>query len=152
MTSLMVSRREAIVAGGFDALLITGEDIDFQLRLAKDHAVVFVPEVLTRYRLHADNTRIDPLMAQQVIGPILRAHRRWATQMQLPELVSAAADGMRTNRRTNATAAYRQAGQARRCGRIRDSARYLVMSLRIDPRVTLKVALRTAWDDLRRAG
>ena len=152
MTSLMVSRREAIIAGGFDAMLVTGEDIDFQLRLARDHAMVFIPEVLTRYRLHADNTKIDPLMAQQVIGPILREHRRCATQMELAELASAAADGMRSNRRTNATAAYRRAEQAYTCGEIRESGRYLVMSLKIDPRVTLKAALRSARDRLGRAG
>jgi len=151
MTSLMVRRREAIMAGGFDAVLTTGEDIDFQLRLAKDHAMVFIPEVLTRYRLHSDNTKIDPLMAQQVIGPILRAHWRWATQMELPEVVSAATDGMRSNRRNNAVAAYRQAELARKDGRIRDSGRYLAMSLKIDPRVVLKVALRAGWNDLRRA-
>jgi glycosyltransferase involved in cell wall biosynthesis len=150
MTSLMVRRREAIIAGGFDALLITGEDIDFQLRLAKDHAMVFIPEVLTRYRLHSDNTKIDPLMAQQAIGPILRAHWSWATQRELPEVVLAAADGMRSNRRNNAAAAYRQAEQAWKDGRFRESSRYLVMSVKIDPRVALKVALRTRWNDLRR--
>ncbi len=146
MTSLMVRRREAIIAGGFDSLLITGEDIDFQLRLAKDHEVAFVPEVLTRYRLHDDNTSIDPMMAQQVIDPILQMHWSWATQMDRREWAEAAATGREANRRTNAMAAYRQAGQCRRAGDVRRAAHYLAMSLRISPLAAPKVLWRDTWD------
>ncbi len=150
MTSLMVRRRQAIIAGGFDTLMTVGEDIDFYLRLAKDHELTYVPEILTLYRLHAGNTNIDPRMSQKVIDPILRAHELWAVRDGWVEAATAAANGARANRRINALAASRRAAEAVRAGRLVEAGRLLGMSLRIHPRVAPEDSVRTAIKHFRR--
>jgi len=150
MTSLMVRRRQAIIAGGFDTLMTTGEDIDFYLRLAKDNELAYVPEILTLYRLHADNTRTDPWSSQKVIDPILRAHELWALQHGRMEAASAAATGARANRRINALAASHRAAEAARGGRLVEAGRLLGMSVRIHPRVAPEDSVRTVIKQFRR--
>ena len=151
MTSLMVRRQRAIIAGGFDTLMDVGEDVDFYLRLAKDHELVYVPEVLTLYRLHGDNTKTDALTSQRVINPILRSHQRWALEHGRAEAVTAAGKGARSNRRINALAAARGAAEARRAGQLKEAGRLLGMSLRIHPRVAPEDSLRSVINHLRRA-
>ena len=150
MTSLMVRRRQAIIAGGFDTLMTIGEDIDFYLRLAKDHGLTYVPEILTLYRLHTGNTNIDPRMSQKVIDPILRAHELWALKNGWMEAETAAANGARANRRINALAASRRAAEAMRAGRLVEAGRLLGMSLRIHPRVAPEDSVRTVIQKVRR--
>ena len=150
MTSLMVRRERAIIAGGFDTLMAIGEDIDFYLRLAKDHELVFVPETLTLYRLHAGNTAIDPRMSQRVIDPILRAHEQWARRNGWEEAATAAATGARSNRRMNALAASHRAAEAGRAGHLMEAGRLLGMSLRIHPRVAPEDSVRTLIKQIRR--
>ena len=149
MTSLMVRRERAIVAGGFDTLMTIGEDIDFYLRLAKDHELVYVPETLTLYRLHAGNTTIDPRMSQQVIDPILRAHEQWAIRHGWEEAAAAAAAGVRANRRINALAASRRAAEAGKAGDLVEAGKLLGMSLRIHPRVAPEDSVRALIKQIR---
>jgi glycosyltransferase involved in cell wall biosynthesis len=150
MTSLMVRRQRAVIAGGFDTLMTVGEDIDFYLRLAKDHELTYVPETLTRYRLHPENTDQDPMRSQKVIDPILHAHEAWAIRNGQMDAAAAAARGARANRRTNALAASHQAAEARRSGHLVESGRLLWMSLRIHPRVAPADSVRTIVKQIRR--
>ena len=55
-SAAMVTRRAYDEVGGFDVGL-TGhsEDWDFYFRVARRHAVGFVPEILVQYRLHSSN-------------------------------------------------------------------------------------------------
>jgi glycosyltransferase involved in cell wall biosynthesis len=54
--SAAIARRAAVLeAGGFDAAFDYVQDRDLCLRLAARWEVEYVPEVLIRYRLHADN-------------------------------------------------------------------------------------------------
>ena len=136
MTSLMVRRQPAVIAGGFDTLMRVGEDIDFVLRLAKDYDLVYVPEVLTLYRRHPANTKTSPLISQRVIDPILRAHQRWALEHGWTEAAEAAARGARSSRRINALgASHGTAVQAWKAGRLVEAGRQLGISLRIHPQV-----------------
>jgi glycosyltransferase involved in cell wall biosynthesis len=60
--------------GGFDPLLSTSADWDLYYRIAKDHPIGFVDEVLVRYRLHGAgmHTNVD-LMAQDMLRAFSRA-------------------------------------------------------------------------------
>lgn len=151
MTSLMVRRQRAVIAGGFDTLMTVGEDIDFYLRLAKDYELIYVPEVLTLYRVHAGNTKIDPWTSQKVIDPILRSHQQWALQNGWTEAARAAANGARSNRRINALAASHRAAEAGKAGHFVEAGRLLGLSLRIHPRVAPEDSVRTVIKQIRRA-
>jgi glycosyltransferase involved in cell wall biosynthesis len=144
MTSLMVRRQPALIAGGFDTLMTVGEDIDFVLRLAKDYDLVYVPEVLTLYRRHPANTKTSPLISQRVIDPILRAHQRWALEHGWTEAAEAAARGARSSRRINALGASHDAVEAWKAGRLVEAGRQLGISLRIHPQVAPEDFVRGA--------
>lgn len=67
LSTVMVRRPVLDALGGFNETprLKCGEDAEFYLRLARDHRVALVPDVLAGYRKHADNiSEQDALQAQ----------------------------------------------------------------------------------------
>jgi len=66
-SSTVLMRREAVVAaGGFPSQYTICADLDLFLRLARVHAVDYCPEVLGRWRMHANNDshRTDALIGE----------------------------------------------------------------------------------------
>lgn len=55
-SSLMFRRDTSLFVGGYDAQLVQMEDYDFILRLALHGEVAVVDEILTRYRVHPQQT------------------------------------------------------------------------------------------------
>jgi len=56
LCTLLVLRQIAVDAGGFNPLLITAQDLDFCIRVGSLGHLIFVPDVLYRYRQHQTNT------------------------------------------------------------------------------------------------
>ena len=56
LSSVMVRKSIIQELGGFNPLLPQGEDLDFVYRIARENGIRFVPDVLTEYRRHGDNT------------------------------------------------------------------------------------------------
>lgn len=57
-TSTVMVRRE-VLEGGFDTGLVAGEDWDLWLRIARDHPIVGIDDVLVRYAEHPDQASRD---------------------------------------------------------------------------------------------
>jgi len=53
--TLLVPRQIAVDAGGFNPLLTTAQDLDFCIRVGSLGELLFVPDVLYRYRRHQNN-------------------------------------------------------------------------------------------------
>jgi len=62
--------------GGYRAAFAHAEDYDLWLRIAKDHEIVNVPDLLGRYRLHANNTSHRNIRAQALSVAAARAASR----------------------------------------------------------------------------
>ena len=77
LSSIMVRRSVFWEVGGFDPALVTGEDVDFALRIAMQSEVVYLPEVLTYYRAHDSNTT-NTIAGIWDTYPVIQRHRRWA--------------------------------------------------------------------------
>ena len=58
-SSLLVPRRIALDLGGFDERLPPSEDWDFCCRVAAQHPIGYVPEVLVRYRQHGRGIHLN---------------------------------------------------------------------------------------------
>ena len=60
-TSTVIVRRDAFVGvGGFDDNLRALQDWDLWLRIAEKHEIAYLPDPLTRYRVHASSTSRSP--------------------------------------------------------------------------------------------
>ncbi len=57
--TIMVRRKAFENAGGFDAEMSVGEDLDFCYRVAREYKIGFLPEALVDYRAHSDNAHRD---------------------------------------------------------------------------------------------
>ena len=57
-TSTVMVRRD-VLGGAFDTGLVAGEDWDLWLRIAREHAIIGIDEVLVRYRQHAHQASRD---------------------------------------------------------------------------------------------
>jgi len=55
-TSVMVRKSLIEELSGFNPLLPLGEDLDFIFRIARESTICFLPDVLTEFRRHRDNT------------------------------------------------------------------------------------------------
>jgi len=144
MSTVMVRRSVFEATGGFDPVLTTGEDLDFILRVAQVSRLVFVSEPLVSYRRHGGNASGDPWTSQWDIDPILRKHRRWARRQGRPDLATAATEGLRSNRSSNARSAYDAARFARKEGAYGAALRSAAQSLVIEPTVGPMDVLRYA--------
>jgi glycosyltransferase involved in cell wall biosynthesis len=149
MSSVMVRKRPALIAGGFSTVLDTGEDFDFQLRMAKNFDTVFIPDALVIHRRHAQNTSITPWRASGDLDAILRAHRRWARRSGNTEVAAAAKEGMRKSHRNLARNSAHRALRAGGAGQAREMVRYAATSLCIDPRVLPRELLGAVIDKAR---
>jgi glycosyltransferase involved in cell wall biosynthesis len=145
MSTTMVRRSVLEAVGGFDPLLVTGQDIDFILRVAQASDLAFIPEVITYYRRHGGNASGDPWTAQWDVDPILRKHRRWARRQDRRDLESAATAGLRHIRFVNAHIAYDEARAARKEGDYGALTRSAVRSLAINPMVGPADVARSVW-------
>jgi glycosyltransferase involved in cell wall biosynthesis len=56
LSSVMARKRVIHELGGFNPLLPVAEDLDFVWRIAREHSIVFLSDILTEYRRHSSNT------------------------------------------------------------------------------------------------
>ncbi|MGD0441200.1 MAG: glycosyltransferase family A protein [Acidimicrobiales bacterium] len=56
LSSVVVRKSLIQELGGFNPLLLSGEDLDLVFRIARESKVSFLPDVLTEYRRHRGNT------------------------------------------------------------------------------------------------
>jgi len=61
--SVVFSREVALKLGKFQDTYSPGEDVEFWTRIADDHTVLVVPDVLLRYRIHARSQSTEHIMA-----------------------------------------------------------------------------------------
>ena len=69
-------KRVFLEAGGFDARLSGVDDWDFSIRAAARHAIVGVPQALTRVRTHLDNQGHDKTLMFRACRAVLRKNAR----------------------------------------------------------------------------
>jgi glycosyltransferase involved in cell wall biosynthesis len=134
LSSVMVRRSVFWEVGGFDPALVTGEDVDFALRIAMQSDVVFLPEVLTYYRAHDSNTT-NTVAGIWDTYPVIQRHRRWAERAGRFDLVQAADFGLHEIRHNASNLAFHNARDARRHGNLPEAARQLALSFLRDPRL-----------------
>jgi GT2 family glycosyltransferase len=130
---MMVRRSVFWEVGGFDPALVTGEDVDLALRIAMQRDVVFVPEVLTYYRVHDSNTT-NTVSELWDTYPLIQRHRRWAEHAGRSDLVEAADSGLHEIRHNASNFAFHNARDARRRGNLPEAARQMALSFLRDPR------------------
>ncbi|MGD0394365.1 MAG: glycosyltransferase [Acidimicrobiales bacterium] len=133
LSSMMVRRSVFWEVGGFDPALVTGEDVDLALRIAMQRDVVFVPEVLTYYRVHDSNTT-NTVSELWDTYPLIQRHRRWAEHAGRSDLVEAADSGLHEIRHNASNFAFHNARDARRRGNLPEAARQMALSFLRDPR------------------
>ncbi len=59
-STVLVRRNVFFAAGGFDVALRALQDWDLWLRIAAKHEIAYLPDPLTRYRVHASSTSRSP--------------------------------------------------------------------------------------------
>jgi glycosyltransferase involved in cell wall biosynthesis len=152
LVSVMTRRRVIQEAGGFDALLRSCEDLDLILRIAREHRLAFVPQVLVEHRRHGDATHAYTLSSGFETSDILRRHLCWAEAGGAGEDAAAVHDGLAGARRAHARVALARAWEAFRAG-----VRYALRSVSLDPlgvprSVMNRLGLSTPSSAVRAAG
>jgi glycosyltransferase involved in cell wall biosynthesis len=75
-SSVMVRKSVFQEVGGFNSVLPMGEDLDFIYKVAREYKLVFLPETLTEYRVHASNSWAGSAESSgEEIKVILAQHR-----------------------------------------------------------------------------
>jgi GT2 family glycosyltransferase len=112
--SSVVARRALIQeVGGFNSTLAIGEDLDLIFRIAREGTVGFLPQVLSEYRRHGNNTWLNATSGGREIKQILTQHL-WAAELQnRAEDAKAARTGLATSLTGRAAAAMFRASEAR---------------------------------------
>jgi glycosyltransferase involved in cell wall biosynthesis len=64
--SVMVRKSLIQELGGFNPLLPLGEDLDLVFRIARESKICFLPDVLTEFRRHGDNTWSEATTTREV--------------------------------------------------------------------------------------
>jgi glycosyltransferase involved in cell wall biosynthesis len=96
LSTIMVRRSTFHEVGGINPLLPIGEDLDFIMRVAREGRLQFVPEILTEYRLHANNTWAKSSASSGVeIKLILQQHQLIGQARDEAATLKAARSGVR---------------------------------------------------------
>lgn len=95
--TVMYRRAVLELAGGFDTTLVSCEDYDMYLRIARGHAVRSYDRVVAEYRRHAGAMSMDP--ARMLNGALGAFARQWRYIADNPDYVRAQREGIRCMRR-----------------------------------------------------
>jgi glycosyltransferase involved in cell wall biosynthesis len=79
-SSIMVRKSVFQEVGGFSSVLPMGEDLDFIYKVAREYKLVFIPETLTEYRLHANNSWAGSAESSSEEIKIMLAQHRMASE------------------------------------------------------------------------
>jgi len=146
LSSVMVRKRVVQELGGFNSLLALGEDVDFVWRVAAQCVIGFLPEVLTEYRRHGDNTWSSATTTREM-KLILNEHLLAARTSGSRELQKAAAIGLSNVMSGRAVFAMHRAREAQ------NARNYGLMFLRLaealvsSPRGTIRATSRSIRRD-----
>jgi len=147
LSSTMTRRSLIQEVGGFNSLLLVGEDVDLVLRIARETTLRFLPEVLAEYRRHGSNVWLDTTSGGRETKLILTQHL-WAAEARAKAEDLQALDlGMKTVMTGRAKAAMFRAGEARSRHDHVGLVVALGQSLLLAPRVTIRLVLRALRKD-----
>ena len=141
LTTLTIRKALFEEVGGFNPLLLLSEDLDLLYRVARESTLVFLPEVLTEYRRHEENT--SPLTSGgEERKLILQEHLLAAVKRGEVENVKAIRHGMSYVVTGRTERAIRRAHEARVRKNYLAMFLALGLALLLSPVATLKVSLR----------
>jgi GT2 family glycosyltransferase len=131
--------------GGFDDQIQHAEDFDLVSRLARHGRVITVPEVLARYRIHAESASASRFFTQRSMMHFLAARvraRDRGRDLTWDEFSKQHTPTFRERRGDLCAYCYRTAGLRIADGRVPGGAVYLAASILLGPRYTISRLLR----------
>ncbi len=140
--NLMMRRTAFDAVGGFDPTLRLAEDLDLVLNLSERGDFVFVPDVLSDYRLHDANTTSRHRELTLSIDRIVRAHLARARDAGDTPLVAAHRGSLRANGRYAWWGAMRHARAEAQARRFASAASDMLWALRFAPLAPIDAIVR----------
>jgi glycosyltransferase involved in cell wall biosynthesis len=146
-TSVMVRKSLIEELSGFNPLLPLGEDLDFIFRIARESTICFLPDVLTEFRRHRDNTWSETTTTRE-LKLVLMQHVVAAKAHGEVENLKAARTGLAKLMSGRAIFAMHRAHEARLRHDYVGAAVAFGQALLSSPRGSLRTAWRSVENDL----
>ncbi len=146
-TSVMVRKRLIEELGGFNPLLPLGEDLDLIFRIARESTICFLPEVLTEFRRHQDNTWSETTTTRE-LRLVLMQHVVAAKAHGETETLKAARTGLANLMSGRAIFAMHRAYEARLRGNYIGATVAFGQALLSSPRGSLRAAWRSVEKEM----
>jgi glycosyltransferase involved in cell wall biosynthesis len=147
LSSVMVRKSLIEELGGFNPLLPLGEDLDLLFRIARESSICFLPEVLTEYRRHRDNTWSETTTTREM-KLVLMQHVVAAKAHGDVENLKAARTGLANLMSGRAVFAMHRAREARLRHDYVGAAGAFGQALLSSPRGSLRAAWRSVENDM----
>jgi glycosyltransferase involved in cell wall biosynthesis len=150
LSSVMVRKSLIEELGGFNPLLPLGEDLDLLFRIARETGICFLPEVLTEYRRHRDNTWSETTTTREM-KLVLMQHVVAAKAHGELENLKATRTGLANLMSGRAIAAMHRAREAQLRHDYIGAAVAFGQALLSSPRGSLRAAWRSVEKDVLRS-
>jgi glycosyltransferase involved in cell wall biosynthesis len=143
ISSTMLRKSVLQAVGGFNPLMPLGADLDLLYRVAREGKVRFLPEVLTEYRVHANNIWANSSSSGgEEIKLILAHHRLVAQARGETETLEAIRQGSKYVLPGRAQFALERADDARADHDYKRAAYAFAQAMAIAPRAVPRVVVR----------
>ena len=146
ITSSMVRKSLFEEVGGFDSTMRLVPDFDLIFRIARESRLRVVPEVLTEYRRHGDNTRPTMASSDGLLASILIRHLCRAEDAGNNADIRAARIGLSKAKRAHARSAMLRARQAAGVHKYATAVRLAEQAFRLSPSRACVTLVRSTVD------